>query len=143
MLSDLAKGNTAARLAAPRGGGLFDPKWQNLAASTNKPDAETAAPAPAASPDNTGKHPGLLRPANLQANALNEPAIQAQNQAALFTQMPGSDPSANQAAQIQQPFIENSPRPTNQTIDYTEQMRFSPRPSPQDFMRQSAPSPRP
>jgi serine/threonine protein kinase len=54
MLADLASGNTASRPAAPRTGGLFDPKWQSNASlpavgAFPTPGTQSAAAQPALS----------------------------------------------------------------------------------------------
>lgn len=51
MLADLASGSTAARMAIPRSGGLFDPKWQTnaslpIAGGLPAVEAQTTAPQP-------------------------------------------------------------------------------------------------
>ncbi len=90
-LSTLPAGITASRIAVPRNGGLFDPKWRSLAAASTtttftQPDANATAPAPAerpAHPDKGFRRPDLLRLENLQTSSLDTSAMPDQGQAAL------------------------------------------------------------
>ncbi|MEO7020828.1 MAG: serine/threonine-protein kinase [Ktedonobacteraceae bacterium] len=82
-LHTLAGGSTAKRLAVPRHGGLFDPKWQAIAAAstTQIPSGTEVSDPVSASLTKNLRRPGLLNLANLQVNTFDAPIALDQNQA--------------------------------------------------------------
>ncbi|MGH2478911.1 MAG: serine/threonine-protein kinase, partial [Ktedonobacteraceae bacterium] len=90
-LSVLPAGITASRIAVPRNGGLFDPKWRALAAAPidttlTQPDTGATVPAPVEPPSRSDKglsRPDLLSLENLQTSSLDAPAIPGQSQATI------------------------------------------------------------
>ncbi len=124
-LNMLAGGNTANRLAVPRHGGLFDPKWQAIAAASTMQipsGTEVSDPAPAepsASLTKNLRRPGLLNLANLQVNTFDAPIALDQNQA-----MPNYASMRTPADQLT--FNESSVQDTGTLFERpTQNQRFS------------------
>ena len=147
-LSVLPAGITASRMAVPRNGGLFDPKWRDLAAAPiattlTQPDVRATAPAPVEPPARSDKglsRPDLLSLENLQTSNRDAPAIPGQaalHSASMYTsskQLALDEPSTRRTGTLADQSTQSRPSTVGhlpKQNEGTEELKFSVPRSPQ------------